>query len=66
MLSFDDGPVPGKTESILATLDEFGVKATLGWRVSEDVEVGGIDLAEHGEAAYETIGSGRVITEGKA
>lgn len=44
----------------------YGVKATLGWRVSEDVEVGGIDLAEHGEAAYETIGSGRVITEGKA
>jgi peptidoglycan/xylan/chitin deacetylase (PgdA/CDA1 family) len=28
ILSFDDGPVPGKTESILATLDEFGVKAT--------------------------------------
>lgn len=28
VLSFDDGPVPGKTESILTTLDEFGVKAT--------------------------------------
>ncbi|MCI9865948.1 polysaccharide deacetylase family protein [Rhizobium skierniewicense] len=28
VLSFDDGPVPGKTESILATLEEFGVKAT--------------------------------------
>ncbi|KQO75372.1 polysaccharide deacetylase family protein [Rhizobium sp. Leaf262] len=28
VLSFDDGPVPGRTESILATLDEFGVKAT--------------------------------------
>lgn len=28
VLSFDDGPVPGKTENILATLDEFGVKAT--------------------------------------
>lgn len=28
VLSFDDGPVPIKTESILATLDEFGVKAT--------------------------------------
>lgn len=28
VLSFDDGPVPGKTETILATLDEFGVKAT--------------------------------------
>lgn len=28
VLSFDDGPVPVRTESILATLDEFGVKAT--------------------------------------
>ncbi len=28
VLSFDDGPVPGKTERILATLNEFGVKAT--------------------------------------
>lgn len=27
-LSFDDGPVPGKTPRILATLDRFGVKAT--------------------------------------
>lgn len=27
-LTFDDGPVPGKTERILATLDEFQVKAT--------------------------------------
>ena len=42
------------------------IKKTIGWRVSEEAEVGGIDLAEHGEAAYETIGSGRVITEGKA
>jgi len=28
VLTFDDGPVPGKTENILATLDRFGVKAT--------------------------------------
>ncbi len=28
VLTFDDGPVPGKTERILATLDTFGVKAT--------------------------------------
>ncbi len=26
ILSFDDGPMPGKTEKILATLDQFGVK----------------------------------------
>ncbi|WP_062384974.1 ammonium transporter [Demequina iriomotensis] len=29
------------------------IKYTLGLRVSEDVEVSGIDLAEHGETAYE-------------
>lgn len=28
ILTFDDGPRPGRTESILATLDQFGVKAT--------------------------------------
>jgi peptidoglycan/xylan/chitin deacetylase (PgdA/CDA1 family) len=28
VLSFDDGPVPGKTEKILSTLNDFGVKAT--------------------------------------
>ncbi|WP_325486511.1 polysaccharide deacetylase family protein [Pelagibacterium sp.] len=28
VLTFDDGPRPGTTDSILATLDQFGVKAT--------------------------------------
>lgn len=28
VLTFDDGPVPGKTKAILNTLDNFGVKAT--------------------------------------
>ncbi|MGO1317798.1 MAG: ammonium transporter [Cellulomonadaceae bacterium] len=44
----------------------FAIKATMGWRVPEEEEIRGIDLGEHGEQAYETIGSGRVITEGKA
>ncbi|WP_337266509.1 polysaccharide deacetylase family protein [Oryzifoliimicrobium ureilyticus] len=26
ILSFDDGPIPGRTEKVLATLNEFGVK----------------------------------------
>ncbi|GEL94374.1 ammonium transporter [Cellulomonas composti] len=42
------------------------LKATMGWRVSEEAEVGGIDLAVHGETAYETLGIGsRVVTEVK-
>ncbi len=28
VLTFDDGPIPGKTDEILRTLDRFGVKAT--------------------------------------
>nr|WP_230402369.1 ammonium transporter [Sanguibacter suaedae] len=39
------------------------IKSTLGWRVTEEAEVGGIDLAVHGESGYETLGGGRVITE---
>lgn len=42
------------------------LKATMGWRVSEEAEVGGIDLAVHGESGYETLGGARVVTEVKA
>ncbi len=31
------------------------LKATTGWRVTEDVEVAGIDVAVHGETAYEAL-----------
>jgi len=41
------------------------LKAAGGIRLSEDVEVGGIDLAVHGESAYETLGATRVVTEVK-
>ena len=42
------------------------LKATIGLRTTEEVEVGGIDLAVHGETAYETLGVGaRVVTEVK-
>ncbi len=37
------------------------LKATMGWRVSEEAEVGGIDLAQHGETAYETVTQGTVF-----
>jgi ammonium transporter, Amt family len=39
------------------------LKAVMGWRVSEDVEVSGIDQAEHGESAYEALGVGRFSTD---
>ncbi|HEX7589430.1 MAG TPA: ammonium transporter [Demequinaceae bacterium] len=42
------------TYSLVATLIiGLALKYTVGLRVKESVEVGGIDLAEHGETAYE-------------
>ncbi|NDO89188.1 ammonium transporter [Cellulosimicrobium cellulans] len=51
---------------VVTAVIALAVKATLGWRVSEDAEVGGIDLAVHGETAYETIQQGSVIKEVRA
>ncbi|CAM5792972.1 ammonium transporter [Cellulomonas persica] len=50
---------------VITAIIAFAIKATMGWRVSEEVEVGGIDLAVHGETAYETLGGARVVTEVK-
>ncbi|MGO1173992.1 MAG: ammonium transporter [Actinomycetaceae bacterium] len=38
------------------------LKATMGWRVSEEDEASGIDTAQHAESAYEGIGAGRLLT----
>ena len=38
---------------VLTLLIGLALKYTIGIRVSEDVEVAGLDLAEHGETAYE-------------
>ncbi|WP_413450657.1 ammonium transporter [Georgenia phoenicis] len=40
----------------------LALKATLGWRVPEDVETTGIDSSVHGESAYEGLGSGLAAT----
>ena len=53
ILSFDDGPAPGKTERILATLDRFGVKATF-------MMVGEMALA-HPETALKVVAAGETI-----
>ena len=31
----------------------------MGWRVPDEVEINGVDLAVHGESAYETLGGAR-------
>ncbi|MFC6288435.1 ammonium transporter [Nocardioides sp. GCM10027113] len=35
----------------------LAIKATIGWRITEEEEVDGIDFAEHGEAAYDFSGT---------
>jgi Amt family ammonium transporter len=42
------------------------LKSTIGLRISESDEVSGIDLATHGETAYEALGATRMTTEVKA
>jgi len=38
---------------ILTLVIALAIKFTLGWRPDEESEVGGIDLSEHGESAYD-------------
>ena len=39
------------------------LKATIGLRVTDEVEINGVDLAVHGETAYETLGARRTGTD---
>lgn len=53
VLTFDDGPMPKKTERILATLDQFGVKASF-------MMVGQMAKA-HPDIAREVVAEGHTI-----
>lgn len=53
VLTFDDGPMPKKTERILATLDQFGVKASF-------MMVGQMAKA-HPDLAREVVAEGHTI-----
>jgi Amt family ammonium transporter len=45
---------------VMTTIIGLGIKYTIGWRITEDAEVEGIDFAEHGETAYDlSISTGR-------
>ena len=45
---------------VMTAIIGFVLRATMGVRVSADVEASGVDLALHGESAYEGIVSGRL------
>ncbi len=40
---------------VMTAIIALAIKYTIGLRVSEEVEISGIDLAEHGETAYEEV-----------
>jgi ammonium transporter, Amt family len=47
---------------VLTTVIGLAIKYTIGWRVTEEEEIDGIDFAEHGESAYDLDGrSGGVL-----
>jgi Amt family ammonium transporter len=47
---------------VLTTVIGLAIKYTIGWRVTEEQEIDGIDFAEHGESAYDLDGrSGGVL-----
>jgi ammonium transporter, Amt family len=53
--------------SAVATLVvALAIKAAMGWRVSDEEEVDGIDLGEHGETAYEFASRGGRLPAGSA
>ncbi|MGH3413387.1 MAG: ammonium transporter [Marmoricola sp.] len=41
---------------VLTALIGLGIRHTIGWRVGREAEVAGIDVAEHGETAYDLEG----------
>ncbi len=47
---------------VVTSIIAYALKAVMGWRISEEAEVSGIDLAVHGETAYEAA-TGSTITE---
>ncbi|WP_189670300.1 ammonium transporter [Promicromonospora soli] len=47
---------------VVTAIIAYALKAVMGWRISEEAEVSGIDLAAHDETAYE-VATGSTITE---
>jgi len=49
---------------VLTAIIGLAIKYTIGWRISEDEEVEGIDFAEHGESAYDLDNRGGGVLGG--
>ena len=44
--------------AVLTYVIAIALKATMGWRITEEDEVSGIDAAEHAESGYDLGGVG--------
>jgi Amt family ammonium transporter len=51
---------------VLTAIIGLGIKYTMGWRITPEAEVEGIDYDQHGESAYDwgTSSGSHVVTEG--
>ncbi|RNL79859.1 ammonium transporter [Nocardioides marmorisolisilvae] len=49
---------------VLTAIIGLAIKYTIGWRVSEEEEVDGIDFAEHGESAYDLASASGGVSSG--
>jgi Amt family ammonium transporter len=48
---------------VITAIIALVLRAVMGWRVHDDVEVAGIDQSQHGETAYEALGAGRFTSD---
>ena len=51
---------------VMTAIIAIAIKAAMGLRVKDEDEIGGVDLAVHGETAYETLGGSRKTQEARA
>jgi Amt family ammonium transporter len=47
---------------VVALVLGLAIKYTMGWRVTEEEEVDGIDFAQHGETAYDFVSMAGGVT----
>ena len=50
--------------AVITGIIAFALEKTIGWRVTEAQEVGGIDLADQGERAYDFAGTASSVLKG--
>jgi Amt family ammonium transporter len=50
--------------AVITAIIAFALEKTIGWRVSEEEEVAGVDISDQGERAYDFAGTASSILKG--